>query len=95
MLPNDSDRKVYVWFRDGWSIDENSCRADARQAGNSSPTIFVYLPRRSADDLRINIIDYKAAKATLDKRGMPNTPDGMEARAAIQTIQQTAEATHQ
>ncbi len=91
VLPNDSDRQVYAWVRDGWSSDENSCHADARQGGNLSPTIYLFLPRRSADDLRSSIIDYKAAKATLDKRGLPGTPEGSEARAAIETILHSAE----
>jgi len=46
-LPSDASEKVYVWVRDGWSIDENSVRADARQAGNNSPTVFVFIPKRS------------------------------------------------
>ena len=90
-LPSDASEKVYVWVRDGWSIDENSVRADARQAGNNSPTVFVFIPKRSADDLRHHLIDYKAASATLDKRGVPNTPEGTEARAAMETTKQTAE----
>ncbi|HCF96077.1 MAG TPA: BREX system P-loop protein BrxC, partial [Verrucomicrobia bacterium] len=48
-LPTDADRRVCVWVRDGWSIDENSVRADARQAGNQSPIVFVFIPKRSAD----------------------------------------------
>lgn len=91
-LPNDAPQKIYLWVRDGWSLDENSVRADARQAGNQSPTLFVFIPKRSADDLRHYLIEYKAATATLDKRGVPNTPEGTEARAAMETIKQTAEA---
>ena len=90
-LPADSDKRVCVWVRDGWAIDENSVRVDARQAGNQSPTIFVFIPKRSADDLRHHLIDYKAATATLDKRGAPNGPEGTEARAAMETTRQTAE----
>jgi len=90
-LPPDSDKKIYVWVRDGWSIDENSVRADALQAGNQSPTVYAFIPKRSADDLRYYLIDYKAASATLDKRGMPNTPEGTEARAAMETTRQIAE----
>ncbi len=91
-LPADADRRVYVWVRDGWSTEENSVRADARQAGNHSPTVFVFVPKRSADDLRHHLIDYKAALATLEIRGVPNTPEGQEARAAMETTRQTAEA---
>lgn len=90
-LPGDHDKKICVWIRDGWSVDENSIRAEALQAGNQSPTVFVFIPKRSADDLRHQLIDYKAASATLDIRGVPNTPEGMEARAAMETIQQRAE----
>jgi hypothetical protein len=90
-LPADANEKVSVWVRDGWSIDENSVRADARQAGNQSPIVFVFVPKRSADDLRHYLIDFKAASATLDKRGVPNTAEGTEARSAMETIKQTAE----
>jgi len=51
-LPDGCDKRICVWVRDGWAIDENSVRVDARQAGNQSPTIFVFIPKRSADDLR-------------------------------------------
>lgn len=91
-LPDNAGRHVCVWVRDGWSIDDNSVRADARQAGNQSPTVFVFIPKRSADDLRRHLIDCKAAGATLDKRGVPNTPEGTEAKAAMETTRQTAEA---
>lgn len=90
-LPIDCDKRICVWTRDGWSIDENSVRAEARQAGNQSPTIFVFVPKRSADDLRYHLIEYKAASGTLDKRGVPNTPEGIEARAAMETTSKTAE----
>ena len=90
-LPGDAGEKVCVWVRDGWSIDENSVRADARQAGNQSPTVFVFIPKRSADDLRHYLIDLKASSATLDKRGVPNTAEGTEARSAMETTKQTAE----
>ncbi len=91
-LPNDHDKKVCVWVRDGWSIDENSVLVEALQAGNQSPTIFVFIPKRSADDLRHHLITFKAATATLDKRGVPNnTPEGKEARSAMDTTRQAAE----
>lgn len=90
-LPEDGATRMYVWVRDGWSADENSVRADARQAGSQSPTVFVYVPRRSADELRRHLIEYKAACATLDKRGVPNNPEGAEARAAMETLRQSAE----
>jgi hypothetical protein len=88
--PGDSDQKIYVWVRDGWSVDENSIRADALQSGNGSPTIFVHVPKRSADDLRHRLIDFKAANATLEKRGVPNGAAGKEARDAMETTKQAS-----
>ncbi len=90
-LPSDADQRICVWVRNGWGIDENTIRADSRQAGNQSPTVFVFIPKRSADDLRHHLINCKAATATLEKRGMPNTPEGTEARSAMETTRQTAE----
>jgi len=90
-LPPEADKKILLWVRDGWSIDENSVRIDARQAGNHSPTLFIFVPKRSADDLRRNLIDVKASTSTLDKKGFPNTPEGTEARAAMETTKQMAE----
>ncbi len=90
-LPADKDTKIYVWVRSGWDTDEANFRAEARQAGNSAPTIYVYLPRRSTDELRHQIIDYKAADATLEIRGVPNSPEGQEARAAMETTRQVAD----
>lgn len=94
-LPADANKKIYVWIRDGWSTDENSVRADARQAGLESPTVFVFIPKRSVDnsvdDLRNQILDFKAASSTLERRGFPNSPEGTEARASIETTKQNAD----
>ena len=90
-LPSDAAQRVYVWVRTGWSVDEKSVQADARQVGTQAATIFVFIPKRSADDLRHYLINHKAADATLEKRGSPNTAEGIEARAAMETVRQTAE----
>lgn len=90
-LPADCAQRICLWIRHGWETDENSIRAEAREAGNKSPTIFVFIPKRSADDLRRNLLSCKAAAATLDKRGNPGTSEGIEARAAIKTIMDNSE----
>jgi hypothetical protein len=90
-LPADSENALTVWVRDEWGIDENSVRIEARQAGNQSPTVFVFIPKRSASDLHHQLMDCKAATATLGSKGEPNTPEGKEARAAMETTRQIAE----
>lgn len=91
-LPKDRDQRIYVWVRDGWSVDENSVRAEALQAGSKSPTVFVFIPKRSADDLRSALIDLKAAQTTLEIRGIPVPGSGgEEAQLAMKTTLQAAE----
>ena len=90
-LPKDAGSRIYLWLREGWSSDENSVRVDARQAGSESPTVFVFLPKRHGDELREQLMEYKAAKYTLDERGSPGTPDGSEAREAMETTMRRAE----
>ncbi len=83
--PGDADQKLYVWIRDGWEEEEKSVIADARAAGSRSPMLYLYIPRRSSDELKRYLAVYYAAKNTLDVRGAPNTPEGQEARAAMET----------
>nr|MDA8228811.1 BREX system P-loop protein BrxC [Desulfitobacterium hafniense] len=90
VLPQ-ADKKVQVWVRNGWNVEEDTVRIDAKQAGLQSPVIYVYIPKRSADDLRSHIIEYKASEATLDNKGTPITPEGIEARAAMETRKSMAE----
>lgn len=90
-LPGDADERIYIWIRDGWSDDESQVQIDARQAGAESPTIFVFIPRRSADEMRNRLMDAKAADETLDERGIPSTPEGEEARDGMQTTRDAAQ----
>ena len=90
-LPSDASRRVCLWIREGWSSDENSMRADAQNAGTQSPTVFVYIPKKSSDALLHFLLDFKAAKITLELRGTPDSPDGIEARAAMETVRETSE----
>jgi hypothetical protein len=91
-LPADTGKEVWIWVRDGWISDEGTVRADARQTGATSATIFVFVPRQAADELRSQLMDAVAAAATLDHRGVPSSPEGVEARAAMETTRKAAEA---
>jgi hypothetical protein len=90
-LPGDANKKIYVWIRDGWQMDEKSAIAEARNMGPQSPTIFVYIPRYAADELNRTIITLMASNETLDIRGTPSTPDAEDARSAMQTRFNNAE----
>ena len=90
--PIPTGQGVPVWVRDGWTVDEKSIVAEAQKAGTDSPLVFVYIPRRSADDLKKCVASLKAAEETLNIKGLPSTPEGLEARAAIETRKAVSEA---
>lgn len=93
-LPKDADQRIYVWVRDGWGSDEQTVKAEARQAGSDSPTVFVFVPKRHGDDLRQQLMEYKAAKNTIAERGAPGptaAADTREAYEAMKTIERSAE----
>ncbi len=84
-LPRDACEKIYAWVQDGWSTSEANFLADARSRQPGEPTIFIYVPARNRSELSSAIIAEHAAKATLDKRGIPNTDAGKDARSAMET----------
>jgi hypothetical protein len=84
---------IPVWVRDGWGEKENTVVNDARAAGSDSAIISVYIPKASADDLQNAIVEYEAAKSTLDFKGIPSGDSGEEARKGMETRLAVAEAT--
>lgn len=91
--PEAKGNEIPVWVRDGWGDSESTVLSDARSAGSDSPVIFVFVPKTSAEDLKKAIVEYEAARATLDFKGAPTTPEGREARDAMATRMSSAEAT--
>jgi len=84
------DQAVPIWIQDGWNVDESSFLKECRQAGTESPVVFVFIPRRDAEEFKKAIAASKAAQQTLDSRGLPAGPEGKEARRAMQTRQDEA-----
>ena len=84
--------KVVLWIRSGWSAEESEVQVAAKQAGNDSPLILAYIPKRSADELRDQIKEYKAAVLTLGIKGTPTSVEGKEAQSAMNTRRDNANA---
>ena len=76
---------VPLWVQDEWSAALGSVREEARQAGVDNPTVFVFLPRLEADELRQTIARLRAAEETVNTRAVPQTSAGIEARGAMQS----------
>jgi hypothetical protein len=85
--------EVPVWIRDGWGDSESVVLADARKAGADAATVFVHIPRANADDLKKVVVEFEAARQTLDFKGVMTTTEGNEARSAMFTRMATAEGT--
>ena len=77
--------EIPVWIRDGWGADEKSVIADARAAGPDSPIIHVFVPKSRADALARVVTIQSAAKDTLEYKGVPSSPEGIEARQGMET----------
>lgn len=84
--------EVPVWIRDGWGDAEKVVVADAQKAGTDSAMVFVHIPKASADELKKAIVEFEAAKHTLEFKGVPTTTEGNEARSAMETRRATAES---
>ena len=83
--PTTEGNSVPMWVQDEWSMSEGSVRQEARQAGVDSPTVFVFLPRLEADELRQSIGRFRAAEETVSTRAVPQTSAGIEAKGAMQS----------
>ena len=89
--PSTADKSIPVWIRNGWEDDQKTVATDAGAAGTESPTIFVFIPKRSADEIRKTLGSLRAAQATLNARGFPGSTEGKEARQAMETREDDAQ----
>ena len=83
--PQGTAHEIPVWIRDGWGVDEKNVLADARATGSDSPIIHGFVPKSRADALARVIAAQSAAKDTLEFKGVPTTPEGIEARQGMET----------
>lgn len=83
--PEVDGSSIPVWIRDQWSHAQKDMVEAARSAGADSPTLFVFIPKQSAEDLRRLIVEAEAAQQTLDTRGNPTTNEGQEARQSMES----------
>jgi len=83
---------VPVWMRDGWTVSEKTVLEDAQKAGVDSPIVFVFLPQQESDALKEAIASYAAANETLESRHVQTTPEGLEAKRAMESKRQVEES---
>ena len=83
--PATDGSSVPLWVQDEWSASLGSVREEARQAGVDNSTVFVFLPRLEADELRQTIARLRASEETVNTRAVPQTSAAIEARGAMQS----------
>lgn len=83
--PQSMGHEIPVWIRDGWGADEKNVISDARAAGPDSPVIHIFVPKSRAEALARVIASQSGAKDTLEYKGVPSTPEGIEARQGMET----------
>ena len=76
---------VRVWLRDEWSCRLSEAENDARRRGMEDPVLHVFLPKRSADELRSHVVSAEAARQVLDEKGWQSSPEGKEARDSMES----------
>lgn len=82
-VPKVENNQVPVWVQNEWEATESSVKNAAQMAGIESPIVFVFLPKRDADDLRDKLAEFYAAREVLETRPNPTTPEGFEALRAM------------
>lgn len=83
--PTADGASIPVWIQDGWSASEKQMVDSARVAGASSPILYVFIPRKDADDLRRYVVEADAARQTVDAKGNPTSDEGREARQSMES----------
>lgn len=83
--PNSSEGGVPVWFRDGWSVSETAAKKTAAEAGDESPTVFVFLPKLDGDQVKEALADHAAAEETVQQKPVPQTDEGRVAELSMRT----------
>ncbi len=90
---DNNDKRIPIIIQNQWETNENSVVNLAGQAGNQKAKIFAFIPKHQEDRLRSSIIDFIASKNTCNEKGNPSTPEGIEAKSAMESTNKSAKAT--
>jgi hypothetical protein len=89
--PAANGETIPVWVRDGFSGSEKEMIAAARAAGVSSPILYMFVPRKSRDELLNAISTEQAAEQTINAKGVPSGEAGQLAKQSMESRRQLAE----
>jgi hypothetical protein len=84
--PN-TDFKLNMWIRDGWSENESIVLNEIRAEGANAPLAYTFVKKLRDSELKSEIIKFLAAGLTINAKGLPSTPEGEQARKSMETRQ--------
>lgn len=88
-----TDNRLNLWLRDGWNENEAIVLNELRAEGADTPLAYAFVGKQRDADLRSAIIGFLAADLTLKTKGMPTTPEGLQARKSMETRRMKSEQT--
>ena len=88
--PN-TDNKLNIWVRDGWLENEALVLDEIRAEGANAPLAYLFIKKIKAEDLKTEIIKFRAAELTLNAKGVPSSPEGEQAKRSMETRKGLAE----
>lgn len=83
-MPN-REEKLHLWIKDGWYTNESTLMSEIRAQGNDTPLAYAYVAKQRDPELRAAIVNFLAAKQTLDFMGIPNTIEGQQVMRSMET----------
>ena len=82
--PN-TDSRLHVWVREGWSDGESLLLNDIRSEGAAVPLAYVYVAKHRDADIRREIVRYLAADLTLKGKANNLALESEPARRSMET----------
>src|SRR4029450_5081772 len=83
--PASNGEDIPVWIRDGFSAAEKDTVDAAKKAGVTGAVIYVFIPRKSRDELLSAVAAEQAAEQPLATKGVPSTPEAQAARQSMES----------
>jgi hypothetical protein len=85
-----TEGQIPIWVQDGWSTPENAVKADAAAAGLNDPVVYLFLPKRNADEIDRALATIAAATEVLQSRSA-GTDEAREAKRGVEARKGSAE----
>lgn len=88
--PEPTSDGILLWVRSGWSEPRDQVLNHIRSLPSDDTTLFLFIPEVNGEQLKSALTESLAAESTLTAKGIPSTPEGLEAREAMESRSRSA-----